>query len=69
MVETHLIMKMIRNPNTKPSDVLPNGLTASETAFLYLIESRVRRTLYKTRHKRKQKVQQKKPKGGKGKRK
>ena len=50
--DTRLYYRIIRNLETMPSDVLPNQLTAAETAHLCIVADRVRRTSYKARHKR-----------------
>lgn len=44
-------LKIIRSDTTKPNDVLPNGLTASETAFKYVMESKRKRFRYKSNNK------------------
>lgn len=50
--DTRLYYRIIRNMETMPSDVLPNQLTAAETAHVCIVADRVRRTYYKAHHKR-----------------
>ena len=42
-VTTRSCLKLIRNLSTKPSDVLPNGKSASETAHEYIMRSKLKR--------------------------
>ena len=51
-------LKIIRQETTMPNDILPNGLTASETAYLYVLQSRQRRSFYKREGQRKRKREQ-----------
>ena len=48
-------LKIIRLETTMPDDILPNGLTASETAFNYMIQSRQKRSFYKREGQKKRK--------------
>lgn len=40
-------LKMIRSLDTMPSDILPNGKSASETAHDYVLQGKIKRIDYK----------------------
>ena len=65
--EIRLYYRIIRNMSTKPDDILPNHLTAAETAHLCIIQERQRRNRYKVQHNRRYRKKRGRGKGGKGK--
>lgn len=42
-------LKMIRNMDTMPGDILPNGRTASSTAHEYVLNGKIKRYVHKRR--------------------
>lgn len=45
--KTRNCLKLIRDLHTLPSDILPNGKTASEFAFEYILAGKKKRFAYK----------------------
>lgn len=48
-----LCLKVIRDLHTKPSDILINGKTASQTAHEYVMMGKIKRGHYKQCHRKK----------------